>query len=190
MSRRLSLVLGILALVGTGCGVGTQRASQLLDRRSVPFGLLAPVSSTTTVVVQRGAQVTVYFEGQNGLVPVVRQVPAPATVKAALDQLAKGPTLAEAAGVLQSPVSTVAPPVVKRIHNGTAWVSVPAGFADLGGQGQIVAAAQIVYTATSIAGITAVVLVVNGQPAQVPIAGGTLLQGPLTRADYAVLAGQ
>ena len=64
-------------------------------------------------------------------------------------------------------------------------IDVGASFADLGGQSQIVAAAQVVFTATALPGVTAVSLTVGGQQTQVPTADGSLSHGPLTRADYA-----
>jgi hypothetical protein len=184
--RRVVPLLVSLALAGAACGVGAQQTAQLIDPHDVPRGLLSPASTTTPVPIGP-ARVTVYFDGPNGLVPVVRKVSSPASVQVALAQLEKGPSPSDGGGDLQSPVSTVSPFVLKRQQNGVAYVSVPDSFTNLGGQEQIVAVAQLVYTVTAVAGIGAVVLLVNGQLAQVPVAGGTLQQGPLTRADYAGL---
>ncbi len=188
MSRRapwpVLAALAALAVTAAACGVGTQPSAQVINSHDVPYGLLTPASTTTTTVLAPTANVTLYFEGPNGLVPVVRHVKAPATVASALDQLGKGPTSSEGGGMLQSPVSTVTPLSFKRLEGSTAYVSVPSAFSNLGGQAQIVAAAQVVYSVTAISGVDAVVLLVNGQPAQVPISGGNLQQGPLTRADY------
>lgn len=186
MSRRLIIALG-LALSGVAaaaCGVGTQQTAQVIDRHDVPFGLLSPATPTTTTTPLPGATVTVFFEGPNGLVPVTRRIAGSATLQSALDQLASGPSAADSGTALQSPVSAVTPLVAKRVTSSVAWVSVPATFATLGGQDQIVAASQIVYTATAVPGITGVVLIVNGQQSQVPVGDGNLKNGPLTRADY------
>ncbi len=180
------LFLVLVAGLSAACGVGTQRSAQLIDPHSVPRDLTAPASTTPTIL-QPTARVTVYFEGPNGLVPVVRDVNSPESVQTALIQLGKGPSLADGGGTLQSPVSTVTPLVLKRIQGTTAYVSVPEAFANLGGQDQIVSAAQLVYTVTALSGIEDIVLLVNGHEAQVPVSGGTLQQGPLTRADYSSL---
>ena len=168
----------------SGCGVGTQSTAQNIDRQAVPFALLAPASTSTSTIAAPRTSVTVFFEGPSGLIPVEREVTGPATLSSALDQLAGGPSTADSAAPLQSPASTVTPLAVKRVVGGTAWITVPAAFAKLGGQDQIVAAAQIVYTATALPGITGVMLLVNGQRSEVPVGDGTLTQGPLTRADY------
>lgn len=187
MTRRgrqaVGLGLVLVALVCAACGVGTQGAAQLIDPGQVPSGLLGPASTTTTAPAS-SVSVTLFFEAPGGLVPVVRHVRPPASVAAALKQLSLGPTATDGGGTLQSPVSTVLPLDLKRVDGGTAVVSVPASFAELGGQDQIVATAQIVFTATAVPGIGAVVLLVNGQPAQVPVSGGNLKEGPLTRADF------
>ena len=183
--RRLLIAAGAAAMAASiaGCGVGTQSKAQDIDRSAVPFALLAPASTSTSTVASR-TSVTVFFEGPNGLVPVERQVTGRATLSAALDKLASGPSAADSAAALQSPASTVTPLALKRVEAGVAWIWVPATFAQLGGQDQIIAAAQIVYTATAAPGITGVMLLVNGQRSDVPVADGTLKQGPLTRADY------
>ncbi|HAM02440.1 MAG TPA: hypothetical protein DCQ30_09490 [Acidimicrobiaceae bacterium] len=185
MSRHVqALVLVGVTLSGAACGVGTQRSAQLINRHDVPYGLLASGPTTPPTVAAPSVDVTLYFEGPQGLVPVVRKVRAPGTVTASLAELGNGPTSSDGNGMLQSPVSTVTPLTLKSIQNSTAYVSVPTAFSNLGGQEQIVAAAQVVYTVTAVAGLSAVVLLVNGQAAQVPVSGGNLHQGPLTRADY------
>jgi len=189
MRRTIVLVVvAALAALCAGCGVGTQSNARLLDKQSIPYGLLSPDSTTTSTVAVPAAQVTVYFESSKGLVAVKRSISAGATVKAALSELTKGPTAAEASNGLQSPISTVTPLTVKRIQNGIVSIDLPSSFASLGGQDQIIAAAQLVYTATAIAGVTAVTVLIGGQPAQVPAAGGALAPGPLTRGDYVGLS--
>jgi spore germination protein GerM len=177
-------LLAALSPLLASCGVGTQDVAQPIGRENIPPGLLSPTSTTTTAPVS-GAVVSLYFVGPHGgLVPVARRIKGTATVQAALDQLDQGPTPAESAAGLQSPVSAVSPVVVKGIDGGVVALSVPSAFTTLGGQDQILAASQIVYTATAATGISAVTVLVNGQPAQVPTTGGTLSNGPLTRADY------
>jgi spore germination protein GerM len=72
--------------------------------------------------------------------------------------------------------------------NGSALVELPSDFTDLGGQDQIFAAAQLVYTATAFPGVDQVSILVNGQLAEVPTANGSLSPGPLRRTDYTALA--
>ena len=185
MRRLLAAALtAFIAGSAAGCGVGTQPTAQSIDRRAVPFSLLAPASTSTSTIAAPRTSVAVFFEGPNGLVLVKREVTGSATLSDALDRLAAGPSVTDSSTPLQSPASTVTPLALKRVMNGIAFITVPASFAKLGGQDQIVAAAQIVYTATAWPGITGVMLLVNGQQSEVPVADGTLKQGSLTRADY------
>ena len=190
MRRRPSGAGGaILVLVGlgvlAGCGVGPQSSPQALDPNGVPFGLLAPASTTTSTTQPSPHAVVVYFEGTQRLVAVQRTVSGPLTVAAALGELAQGPTAAEAGHGLTNPASSAAPIDVGRISDGTVSIDAAASFASLAGQSQIVAAAQIVFCATSVPGVTRVSLSVGGQQTEVPTADGSLSPGPLTRADYA-----
>lgn len=188
MTGRATLVAALvgLAALASGCGVGTQATAQRIDPGSVPYHLLSPASTAPTPAPtgSGSTRLMVYFEGPDGLVAVVRLVGPSPTVPIALAQLDKGPLSTEGGGQLQSPVSSATPVAFKRVEGKVAYVSVPKAFTQLGGQDQIVAAAQIVYTLTALSGISSVVLSVDGQAAQVPISGGTLKEGPLSRADY------
>jgi hypothetical protein len=180
------LVLGLLA---EACGIGAQGSPQMLPKSHVPYGLLAPTSTVpqSTVPVPAISVVVYFAEGQH-LVATSRQVHVPATVVSALELLSKGPTSAETATGIQSPISTSTPLLLKSVDGGVASIALPSSFANLGGQDQILAAAQLVYTLTALPGVTSVVILVGGKPAQVPAADGTLAQGPLTRAEYSSLA--
>ena len=89
---------------------------------------------------------------------------------------------------MQSPLSTVGPIFFRSLLNGTATVDLPSDFTNLGGQDQILAVAQLVYTATAFPGVDHATLHVNGQLTRVPTANGSLSSGPLGRADYSTLA--
>ncbi|MHB1446242.1 MAG: GerMN domain-containing protein [Acidimicrobiales bacterium] len=184
------LVLGALALSTglAGCGVGPQSAPRALDRSKVPFGLLSSTTTTTPSTEPSSPALIVYFEQSHHLVPVRQAVAGPVSVGAALDALGAGPTTAEAAAGLTSPASSAAPFVAGRVQSGLVNIDVNSAFANLAGQSQILAAAQLVFTATSVPGVTRVALSVGGQQSQVPTADGSLTQAPLTRSDYASLA--
>ena len=132
--------------------------------------------------------VTVYLTSDHGLVAVDRAAPEPVTLRAVLRLLTQGPTFAEQRRGLQSPIATVGGAALRSTTGTTAAVDVPRSFTSLGGQDQIFAAAQLVYTLTGFPGIHGVTVWVAGQRASVPSADGSLLAGPLTRTDYASLA--
>ena len=185
MKRAFALVA--LGLLFAGCGIGAEQSAQVIDPHTVPAGLMAP-ASTTTVVPAPSANVAIYLDGQQRLVVANRAVSAPATARSALSALAQGVTSAESAQGLVSPISTATPISLTTIDDTTAVVDLPSSFANLGGQDQIIAAAQIVFTLTLFPGIGQVSIRVGGKPAQGPTETGRLGPGPLTRADYSTLA--
>jgi spore germination protein GerM len=188
MRGRLPLAgIGLLAGLLSGCSIGAQGSPQLIEKSSVPFGLLKS-SPQATAPASATVLVTVYFEVAHHLVTVDRAVPAPGTLRAVLAALGRGPTSAEATANLESPISTATPIVLKGVDGGTAVVDVPASFSALSGQGQILAAAQLVYTLTQFPGVERVSILVGGLQAQVPTASGRIRSGPLDRAAYATLA--
>ena len=179
--------LALAALVFSSCGVGAEQSPQKLDPRSVPFGLLAPATSTTTTTQVAESTVFVYLQGSQRLVRVARTVPSPTDIPAVLKELDAGPTAAESGQGMTSPISSAAPLKLLSFRAGVASIDAPPSFEALGGQDQIVAAAQLVFTLTGLPGVSGVDFLVGGQPTQVPTAGGSLSQGPLTRADYGSL---
>jgi len=185
VKRALALVA--MGLVLAACGIGAQQSPQSIARHSVPFGLMAPASTTTTVLVPT-SNVAIYLKGRQRLVAVDRAVSDPVTVRSALSALAQGATNSESAQGLESPVSLATPLSLKSIKGTTAVVDLPSSFANLGGQDQIIAVAQIVYTLSLFPRIRQVSIRVGGSPAQVPTGTGRLSPGPLTRKDYASLA--
>jgi len=186
--RALGAAVALAAAAGglSGCGLGAQSAPEALDPKSAPQGLFSALPTTSTSLPGLGVtSVTIYLEGSNErLVAVEASVAWPATMGAALNALAQGPTAAESARGLVSPASSVGPLTAGLLHRGVATVDLPVSFENLGGQDQTVAAAQVVFTLTAFKGVTGVVFLVGGQAAQVPNEDGKLVAGPLTRRDY------
>ncbi|HVX20621.1 MAG TPA: GerMN domain-containing protein [Acidimicrobiales bacterium] len=177
----------VAAVLLAGCGIPTQTAAQVVDRRDVPFGLADPAPTTTSLPVP-SVDVTVFFEGAERLVAVSRAVPRPASPEEVLDALGRGPTTAESTGGWRSPISTATPLAVVGQRDGTITVRVPRAFTQLGGQDQIVAAAQLVFSLTAFAAVDRVVIQIGRHPASIPTANGALTSAPLTVHDYRSLA--
>jgi hypothetical protein len=193
LKRAAALAAAAVALsIGlAGCGLGAQSAPQPLGLKTLPHGLLGPASPPSTLLRGRAsARVTIFLEGSNEhLVPVRREVPLPATLASILRMLVAGPRRSESDRGLVSPASSVGPFAVGPVHKGVVSVNLPVSFENLEGQDQTVAAAQIVFTATTFSGVEGVRFLVGGQAAQVPNGDGSLTPGPSTRKDYSVLAG-
>jgi len=184
---RRVLVTAVAGLVLCGCAIGPERTAHVIDRSRIPHGLLDP-SPTAPPGTAPTENVTLYFESAQGLVAVARAARRPVTLRAVVRLLARGPTVSERSAGVQSPLSTGRPITLRSLVNDVATVDLPADVTDLGGQDQIVAVAQLVYTITAYPGVDAVTVLVNGIPATVPTANGSLSAGPLRRADYAELA--
>jgi len=185
-TRRLLVLLALPVLLAA-CSLGAEATPHLVAKEQVPYGLLQPASPTTAVATP-SENVTVYLEGPQHLATVSRIVPSPAAPSGVLAALSVGPTSAEAAEDLRSPISTAAPMAVQSVDGGLVVVRLAAAFTNLAGRDQIAAVAQLVYTMTAVPGIEAVEVRINGRPASVPTANGSLTKAPVTRADYASMA--
>jgi spore germination protein GerM len=89
-----------------------------------------------------------------------------------LNALFAGPTQAEAASGLQTAVPAQTKVLSTTIANGVATVNLNSAFSQVVGPAQIQAAAQIVYTATGLAGVSGVTFAIGGQAVAVPVSGG------------------
>lgn len=188
MSARQRLVR-IVASVGllcalAGCGVPADPAARDIPPEEVPFGLLSTTTSTSTPI--HGVRVRVFLIKDDRLAPVDREVPMPATPSNALGAIPAGPSRREATDGLRT--ALLIPAASVRASGGIVTVSLAGDFVDAPIREQILALGQLVYTATALDGIRGVEVVVDGRPAQVPTAQGSLKRGPLTRADFAAIA--
>lgn len=188
--RRLRLMAVWLALPAlAACGIPNQATPQALSRHDVPFGLLSP-SVSNPPANPRAPQVAtvVYLLRAGRLAGAARTVDFPLTVQRVLDALVQGPTNNEARSGLQSAINSGAQLIYTGQAGGTATVDLGGAFGQVGGQAQILAVAQVVFTVTSIPGVTGVLFTEAGQPVDAPSGDGTLTSGPLVRQDFATLA--
>ncbi|HUC37406.1 MAG TPA: GerMN domain-containing protein [Acidimicrobiales bacterium] len=195
-AARIVLVAGalLLAVALGGCGVPVDQGPTALSRAGVPFHLLSPSSpSTTATTVPSPVEVPVdiyLFDPSGDLVAVPRAVPsATQLLEPALVALVGGPTQAEVAAGDQSAIPPQTTVLSTSVAGGIATANLGGSFAQLVGQAQIEAVAQVVYTATGLSSVdaTEVSFELNGQPVEVPVANGA--QVPVAnRADFATFA--
>lgn len=183
--------VAVAAVVGAGCGVPIDKGPTALSKSGVPFGLLAPSappSTTTTSPTPVAVTVQIFLLTPQGKVtPVSRDVPFPAPLSAILGALVDGPTNTEADAGLQSAMPAQTQVLGAAVVGGVATVNLGGTFAQLVGQSQIDAVAQIVFTATALAGVTGVTFELNGQPVAVPTATGADV--PIAnRSQFAAMA--
>jgi len=145
----------------------------------------SPTTGETTVV-------RAYFFlggelGSEGLVPLLRDVPAtPAIGTAAMNAMLAGPTEAERAErVITSAVPSGSRLLGLTIEDGVATVDLSREFESGGGSMSIsVRLAQVVYTLTQFPTVQSVRFEIEGQPVTVFSSEGLILDGPVDRADY------
>jgi spore germination protein GerM len=94
----------------------------------------------------------------------------------------------EAAAGVRTAISNQTRLLSVRIQSAVATIDLSGDFAAIGGRDQILAVAQLVYTATAAQGVLGVRLSLDGKPVEVPRGDGTLTQDPLNPADYSALA--
>jgi hypothetical protein len=179
--------MGVLAAVAAvaGCGVSTQPDPDVIAQ---PLAGASGEARADEPPGEATVQRAVYLTEGDRLTRVFRQVPYAAGVDGSLAALEVAPSPDESAAGLRSALPAGAGHLLSRVAGGTAVVSVPSAYESLGLEQQVMAVAQIVFTVTAVAGVSAVEFSVGGQIVDVPVANGQLQSGPLTRADYAPLA--
>lgn len=188
-AARLALAVVVLAVSATGCGVRSDPAPRDLSASRVPYGLLedAPATTTTTSptpAVPRAA-VRVYFIQDDRLVWRERQVNAPATVAKALTALLFGVQEDDVAAEMRSAIDPTASIQARALDPATYQVDLSAEFSKGPSSEQVLALAQIVYTATAIPGVTAVRFTLDGVPIEVPTGSGSLTSEPVGKEAFA-----
>ncbi|MGH9036256.1 MAG: GerMN domain-containing protein [Acidimicrobiia bacterium] len=184
--RVARLALGLLAVVfALACGV-SPGAPEIL-----PGGVVTPavppppeVAATGPSASLRPARIFLVTGGQ--LIDVPRSMPAPG-LEGTLRLLLEGPTAAEISAGVRSAIAAGTQLRSATLEAGIAVVDLSRAFLDLGGEEQILAVAQLVLTATAVAGVDSVRFALDGEDLEVPRADGTLVGGPLTAGDYAPL---
>ncbi|MGZ8751039.1 MAG: GerMN domain-containing protein [Pseudonocardia sp.] len=188
--RRLSALLAGVVVGLAGCGVPTSGDPTTIAASDIPYGLASPTPSTPTspspqtMLVQTGIYLVTPEET---LVLRGREVGSGTRrdqLDALLDFLAEGPTGTER----DDELSTALPPEVRLdvedLSASTVTIAI-SGPTDVpsGGQSRR-AVAQIVLTATSVAGVDAVLLTLHGEPLEAPLPDGALTTAPLTARDF------
>lgn len=179
-----ALVVALL-LALAACGIPSESEANRIAPDDVPFGLLD--EGTTTTAVTEGRSADIYLLARDKLIAVERSVPEDGGLRALLQRVVEGPTKEERTlGITSAvPVGTVASVGSSR---GVATVDLNAAFGDIRASEQLLALAQIVYTLTAQPGIGGVSFTLEGDPVKVPLAGGQLREGPLSRDDFSALA--
>lgn len=192
-TRLVRLLAGLVAaaLLAAGCGIPDDKAARSLARDDVPYDLLAsaPDATTTTTVLSEPVDVSVYFVADGHLVAVTREVQSPATAEKALRALIAGPTAAEAKRGLKTSIGRSTTVLSANVgEGGIATIDVTNSFHVSAPSETILAAAQMVYTATGLDEVRGVKFTLEGARASIYEGSGEQTDLPVSRLTYASLA--
>lgn len=185
------VLLGLMTLSLAGCAVPDDDAPRALDPASVPFSLLGTSTTTTTLpqppdLTELPISVYLVDNDASQLVEVTRTVPGPPSVRVALAELLSGPTGEELSTGLTSAIArSTALLAVNGPVDGVVTVNLSDDVRTIGGQGQRLALAQVVFTATAAPEVSGVLFAFEGELSQVPDGQGQSTVEPLDRADFA-----
>jgi hypothetical protein len=181
-------VAGVVVGSATGCGVPSDSRPQAVDATAVPFGLLDTRPAGASPEPSGPAALIYLMDGQV-LRPVPRRVPGVNRPAALVRDLLGGPSPSEAAAGLASAVPSRTRLLSLDVFGTTVTLDLSKEFGDVSGRDQVNAVAQLVYTVTQSPRIDSVKLAVDGKPIEVPDGTGSLTLDPVSRADFAALAG-
>ena len=191
MRARTVAALVALALLAAACGIPVASSPSKIARSDVPFHLLNPGTTPTTVPAAPtvGAREQIYLvDTTQHVIGVIRDVAPPATLTEVMGALLDGPTSAETSAGLQSFLTGKPADVVATVAGGIATVDFTTNPFQIVGPDQTLAVAQAVYTATAQPGVLGVLFEIDGNPIEVPTAAGVQVPGPVTDATYAAQA--
>jgi spore germination protein GerM len=177
----------VVAAVGSACGVRTDDEPRALAADQIPYGLLeeAPVTttSTPTASVPKERSWVYFVDASDHLVRVPRDVNRPPTVAKTLTAMLFGVQEDEAALGYRSAIDPTASVQARALDPATYVIDLSPEFGQGSASEQLLRIAQLVYTATEIAGVTGVRFTLNGTPIQTPTPTGST-SDPVGRDAY------
>ena len=189
MSRRdaAGVVLALVALGSAACGIPTASTPTPIAKSDVPYRLLTPPTTTTTLPGTPpavGVAEQIFLVSPDGhLVAATREVAVPASPTQVVGALLAGPTATETAAGIQSFLTQAGVQVTTQA-GGVATVDFGTNPIQVVGPDQTLAIAQVVYTVTQQPGIAGVTFEIDGKAIEVPTAAGAQVPGPVGRIDY------
>lgn len=185
LDRAALTVAAAVAVAGAaGCGVGPQRSPENLSRSAVPYGLLQASSSPAAAVAVAQVARTIYLVRGDQLVAATATVPVPGRIDQTVRTLLSGVDPAQSAAGLRSAIPDGTHLLSFDLAGRVANLDLSPTFTTARSADQILAVAQLVFTATTTSTVTAVTFSVAGKPIELPSPDGALTAGPVTRALY------
>lgn len=184
-----SVVAGAVALAcaAAACGVPLDAEPRLTPPDDVPYDLLASTTTTLVAAVDQGDETSICLAINSSVLSVGRDRSGQPPLNTLLQLVVAGPTEGEATLGLRSAIPTADMVTTVVAEGGTAQVQLGATFAELPGDQQLLALAQITCTLTTQPEVDRVSFTLAGKEIEVPLADGSLVSRPVTRADYRTL---
>ena len=176
---RSGVAAALTALVVAGCGVPAQDRAQVVPPAELPPELAASPGTPTR---PRAAQVTVYLVQGSRLVRQEERTSRNDVAQALLALVAAGPRGARrSAGPAGTTVQRL------QVRGDALTVDLSREFGEVRGADQVLAVAQVVWTATEFPTVRRVSLSVEGTRIDVPLPGGAGSRAAATREVYRAL---
>ena len=181
--RRTAALLAAVSLAVAACGVTEDSSARTTPAEEVPFGLLDRSVTTVPATGAEGTETNVCLALDGSLLLVGRARGGDTPLGSLRDLVLAGPTEGEANLGLRTAMGDDTIEDVSA-SGGLATVALTEAFADLPGDQQLLALAQITCTLTAQPGVSRVQFALDGDLIEVPVQGGSLVERPVTRSDY------
>ena len=178
---RIGVVLAAACLVLSACGVRSQGGPERLPAEVLPSELRPSAAASPGPSAGPGStSVPVYLVEDGRL---VRQ-DQPARRRAVQDALDALLTAGAAQGSRWSAVPPGTVVVRSTLRGGRLSLELSPQFAEVRGPDQLLAVAQVVWTATEFPPVRQVDVLVHGRRIELPVEQGEVSSGPAKRTDY------
>ena len=188
MSTRRGAAALLALILLSSCGIPVEDSARPISGDDIPATIPSPAPAPTSPLGdQRPASVELFFVHGSRLAPVRRDVPIPLSLERAIAEIARGPTPVER----NQGFRTALPKDLRlagTVAAGVPLIEVTDSFAQVEGEEQILALAQLVFTLTGLPGVDGVSFGLAGRPVEVPTGDGVLKRGPLRRPDFQAVA--
>lgn len=181
--RSLSALLLLAGAALAACGVPLDERARVTPAEDVPFDLLDPTTTTVPTSAGQGERdVCLTLDGS--LLTVGRDPEGSRLDDLLLSLVSSSPTQGEARLGLRSALGEGTVTAVSA-QGGTARLDLDPSFAEMPADQQLLAFAQATCTLTAQPQVFRVSFLLDGDPVEVPVQSGALVDRPVTRSDYA-----
>jgi len=186
LRRAGAVAVAIVAVVATtsSCGVTTDDTAQRVDAAQVPYDLLDSTTTTLLAADAQGVETSVCLVLNGSVLSVGRDRSGEPPLDTLLQLLLAGPTEGETTLGLRSALSTADMVTTTTTLGSIVRVELGNDFAELPGDQQLLAVAQMTCTLTTQPGVESLSFRLADKDIEVPVGDGSIVSRPVTRADY------